>query len=89
MLNEGVLRQAVGGARVMREQLDHLLSLADGQGIVLQVLPFAVPDAPGVDGPAAILSSMIQRRLLILRGGGPGGLSGTQRKWRRLPQRLA
>ena len=54
VLGEGVLRQAVGGVRVMREQLDHLLSLAETQGIVLQVLPFAVSDAPGVDGPAAL-----------------------------------
>jgi hypothetical protein len=37
----------------MREQLGHLLSLAEAQGIVLQVLPFAVSDAPGVGGPAA------------------------------------
>jgi len=54
VLGEGLLRQAVGGVRVMREQLDHLLSLAEVQGIVLQVLPFAVSDAPGVDGPAAL-----------------------------------
>ena len=54
VLGEGVLRQAVGGAHVMREQLGHLLSLAEAQGIVLQVLPFAVSDAPGVDGPAAL-----------------------------------
>ena len=54
VLAEGVLRQAVGGVRVIREQLDHLLSLAEGQGVVLQVLPFAVSDAPGVDGPAPV-----------------------------------
>jgi len=54
VLSEGVLRQAVGGARVMREQLGHLLGLAEAQGVVLQVLPFAVTEAPGVDGPAAM-----------------------------------
>jgi transcriptional regulator with XRE-family HTH domain len=54
VLGEGVLRQAVGGLRVMREQHDHLLNLAEAQGIVLQILPFAVSDAPGVDGPAAL-----------------------------------
>ena len=31
VLGEGVLRQAVGGVRVMREQLGHLLSLAETQ----------------------------------------------------------
>jgi transcriptional regulator with XRE-family HTH domain len=34
VLSEGVLRQAVGGARVMREQLGHLLGLAEAQGVV-------------------------------------------------------
>ena len=72
VLNEGVLRQAVGGARVMREQLDHLLSLADAQGIVLQVLPFAVPDAPGVDGPAAIFEFDDSATVAYLEGWGSG-----------------
>lgn len=54
VLGEGVLRQAVGGARVMREQVDHLISAAELQGTVIQVLPFGVSDAPGVDGPAAL-----------------------------------
>ena len=72
VLSEGVLRQAVGGVRVMREQLDHLLSLADAQGIVLQVLPFAVPDAPGVDGPAAIFEFDDSATVAYLEGWGSG-----------------
>jgi hypothetical protein len=46
VLSEGVLRQAVGGVRVMREQLDHLLSLAEAQGIVLQILPLLLQRPP-------------------------------------------
>ena len=72
VVGEGVLRQAVGGARVMREQLDHLLSLADAQGIVLQVLPFAVTDAPGVDGPAALFESDDAPPVAYLEGWGSG-----------------
>ena len=72
VLGEGVLRQAVGGARVMREQLDHLLSLADAQGIVLQVLPFAVSDAPGVDGPAALFEFDDSPPVAYLEGWGSG-----------------
>jgi transcriptional regulator with XRE-family HTH domain len=72
VLGEGVLRQAVGGARVMREQLDHLLRLADAQGIVLQVLPFAVSDAPGVDGPAALFEFIESPPVAYLEGWGSG-----------------
>jgi len=72
VLSEGVLRQAVGGVRVMREQLDHLLRLAEAQGIVLQVLPFAVPDAPGVDGPAAIFEFDDSATVAYLEGWGSG-----------------
>ena len=72
VLGEGVLRQAVGGARVMREQLGHLLSLAEAQGIVLQVLPFAVIDAPGVDGPAALFEFDDSPPVAYLEGWGFG-----------------
>jgi transcriptional regulator with XRE-family HTH domain len=72
ILSEGVLRQAVGGARVMREQLDHLLGLAEAQGIVLQILPFAVTDAPGVDGPAAMFEFGDSSPVAYLEGWGSG-----------------
>jgi hypothetical protein len=72
VLGEGVLRQAVGGVRVMREQLGHLLSLAEAQGIVLQVLPFAVSDAPGVDGPAALFEFGDSPPVAYLEGWGSG-----------------
>jgi len=72
VLGEGVVRQAVGGVRVMREQLDHLLSLADAQGIVLQILPFAVSDAPGVDGPAALFEFDNAPPVAYLEGWGSG-----------------
>jgi len=72
VLGEGVLRQRVGGVRVMREQLDHLLSLADGQGVVLQVLSFAVSDAPGVDGPASLFEFDGSPPVAYLEGWGSG-----------------
>jgi len=56
----------------MREQLGHLLSLADAQGIVLQVLPFAVSDAPGVDGPAVLFESDDSPPVAYLEGWGSG-----------------
>lgn len=54
VLSEGVLRQVVGGPVVMREQLDHLITLADAQRVVLQVLPFASADMPGMNGPITL-----------------------------------
>lgn len=72
VLGEGVLRQRAGGVRVMREQLDHLLSLAEAQGIVLQVLPFAANDAPGVDGPAAMFEFDGSPPVAYLEGWGSG-----------------
>jgi len=56
----------------MREQLGHLLGLADAQGIVLQVLPFAVSDAPGVDGPAALFEFDDASSVAYLEGWGSG-----------------
>jgi transcriptional regulator with XRE-family HTH domain len=72
VLGEGVLRQAVGGVRVMREQLDHLLKLTETQGTVLQVLPFDVTDAPGIDGPAAIFEFESSLAVAYLEGWGSG-----------------
>jgi transcriptional regulator with XRE-family HTH domain len=72
VLGEGVLRQAVGGVRVMREQLGHLLSVTETQRIVLQVLPFAVSDAPGVDGPAALFEFDDSQPVAYLEGWGSG-----------------
>lgn len=54
VLAEGALRQVVGGAAVMGEQLDKLIDLAGRPGIVIQVLPFTAVDHPGTDGPIAI-----------------------------------
>ena len=69
VLGEGVLRQAVGGARVMREQLDHLLRLADAQGIVLQVLHLAVSDARRWTDPRPCSSSSTHPRSPTWKGG--------------------
>jgi hypothetical protein len=56
----------------MREQLGHLLGLAEAQGVVLQVLPFAVTDAPGVDGPAAMFEFDNSPTVAYLEGWGSG-----------------
>ena len=54
VLDESVLRHVVGGAAVMRRQLDRLLGAADTPGIVIQALPFAADNHAGADGPISV-----------------------------------
>jgi hypothetical protein len=49
IVDEAVLRRPLGGAEVMREQLDHLAAEADGEHVTLVIVPAALPHA-GLDG---------------------------------------
>ncbi|HEX6076226.1 MAG TPA: helix-turn-helix transcriptional regulator [Micromonosporaceae bacterium] len=50
VLDEAVLRRAVGGPETMRAQLAHLLELAKLRNVELHVLPFEVGIHPGING---------------------------------------
>jgi hypothetical protein len=54
VISEAALRQNIGGSATMAAQLDALLDLAASPDSVLQVLPFATSEHPGVDGPISI-----------------------------------
>ncbi|WP_449063309.1 helix-turn-helix domain-containing protein [Planomonospora algeriensis] len=56
ILNEAVMRRPVGGAEVMRGQLQRLIDLSEASGITMQVLPFAAGVHPAMDGGFTILS---------------------------------
>ncbi|KAB1144464.1 helix-turn-helix domain-containing protein [Streptomyces luteolifulvus] len=56
VLAEGVLRQQVGGLTVMREQLEHLATMAERPNITVQVLPFSRGAHSGMFGPYLLLS---------------------------------
>ncbi|WP_128377074.1 helix-turn-helix domain-containing protein [Streptomyces cavernae] len=56
VLDEAVLRRAVGGPGVMPAQLKQLLAAAQLPQVRLQVLPFAGGEHIGVTGPFVILS---------------------------------
>jgi transcriptional regulator with XRE-family HTH domain len=56
VLNEAVIRRAVGGADVMREQLARLAGLAALPHINIQVLPFTAGAHPAMDGAFSILA---------------------------------
>ncbi|MDB1090181.1 DUF5753 domain-containing protein [Streptomyces sp. ACA25] len=56
VIGEAALYQQVGGPEVMREQVDHLLTLSARPHVTLQVLPFSAGAHPGVDGAFTVLS---------------------------------
>lgn len=56
ILDEGVLRRPVGGPKVIREQLLHLVDLAAGTTVLLQVVPAGTGMHPGLNGPFVIAS---------------------------------
>lgn len=55
VVDEAALRRPLGGASVMREQLRHLIDMADHPAVTLQVLPFRVGGHAAGGGPFAIL----------------------------------
>jgi transcriptional regulator with XRE-family HTH domain len=55
ILDEAVIRRAVGGPECMREQLEHLITQAGRQGVTVQVLPFSTGAHAGHGGPFSIL----------------------------------
>lgn len=56
ILAEGVLRNPVGGVRVMRGQLERLIDELANANVAMQVLPADVGAHPGVDGSFMILT---------------------------------
>jgi transcriptional regulator with XRE-family HTH domain len=55
VVDEGALRRPIGGAKIMREQLRHLIDMCDHPAVTLQVLPFQVASHPAMGGPFTIL----------------------------------
>jgi transcriptional regulator with XRE-family HTH domain len=58
VLSEAVLRRRVGGAAVMREQLDYLIAERDRANISVQVLPFDSGAHPCMVGPFTLVTFM-------------------------------
>jgi DNA-binding XRE family transcriptional regulator len=55
VIDEAALRRPVGGARVMRAQIERLLECAELPSVVLQVLPFGAGAHPAMVGAFTIL----------------------------------
>ena len=55
VIDEGALRRPIGGREVMREQIQHLIKIADHPGVSIQILPFGIGGHSGGGGPFTIL----------------------------------
>lgn len=55
VLDEAVLARLVGGAEVMRRQLEHLATVAEWPNVTIQVLPFQLGAHTGMEGAFCIL----------------------------------
>ena len=54
VLGEAILRQGVGDAQIMRDQLGHLAAMAANPRVTVQVLPFGAAAHPGMLGVARV-----------------------------------
>ncbi|MEU3950705.1 helix-turn-helix transcriptional regulator [Streptomyces sp. NPDC029526] len=73
VIDEAALRRQVGGHHVMRQQLEHLLVLADRPRITVQVLPFACGAHAAAVGSFAVLRGQARELDVVyvdLLGGG-------------------
>jgi transcriptional regulator with XRE-family HTH domain len=56
ILDEATLRRAVGGPAVMREQTEHLITMADLPHVTIQIIPLAVGAHAGMAGAFSLLA---------------------------------
>jgi hypothetical protein len=55
VISETVLRRAIGGTAVKREQLEHLAAMVERPNITVRLLPFGAGAHPGLDGAFSVL----------------------------------
>ena len=55
VIDEGALRRRIGGTEVMREQLHHLIEVAQRDNVMLQIMPFSVGSHTYTNGAFSIL----------------------------------
>ncbi|MER5422644.1 helix-turn-helix domain-containing protein [Streptosporangium roseum] len=55
VLDEAVLRRPLGGAEVMRDQIDHILQALELPNVTVQIVPFSVGGHAAAGGPFSIL----------------------------------
>lgn len=61
VIDEAVLHRQIGGAEVLGDQLDHLLTTAERPNVTIRVLPYGVGVHPALHGPFTMLEFPIER----------------------------
>ncbi|MEV5506457.1 helix-turn-helix domain-containing protein [Streptomyces orinoci] len=74
VLDEAVVRRAVGTPMVMREQLERLIEAAKAPNIEVQILPFAAGGHPAMGGSMTLMSFEHGPDVVYLEGGSFGKL---------------
>ncbi|GAB2922900.1 helix-turn-helix domain-containing protein [Streptomyces mayteni] len=68
VLDEAVLRRAVGGAHIMADQLSHVVAMAKRPNCVVQVLPFSAGEHALQDGSLTMLSFTNDQDMAYMEG---------------------
>jgi len=74
IVHECVVRQPVGDIRITKEQISHLISLADSRHVNIRVLPFAAGCMAGALGAFSIFEFEEQPLVGSVEGRGGGNL---------------
>jgi len=74
ILDEGAIRRKVGGAAIMRHQLEHLVQASRWPNVTLQVLAFESGAHAGLIGPFAILEFPERTDPDVAHTESPGGM---------------
>ncbi|MFJ1703026.1 helix-turn-helix transcriptional regulator [Kitasatospora sp. NPDC088346] len=74
VLDESVIRRPVGSPAVMRRQLDHVLTLAEGPHNIVQVLPFSAGGHGAMGGSITLLDFLDAPRVAYAEGSVSGHL---------------
>jgi hypothetical protein len=74
VLDESVLRRPVGGAKVMADQIDHLIGLAQSPHIQVRTMPFGRVTSVALGGGFILLSFEKEADLMYIESGSVGQL---------------
>ena len=56
VMDEAVIRRVLGGRKIARKQLEHVLEISENPGVNLQLLPFSASAYPGMLGSFIVMS---------------------------------
>ncbi|TXS39526.1 helix-turn-helix domain-containing protein [Streptomyces sp. OR43] len=80
VLSEAVLLQQVGGAEVMKAQLEHLLASSENPNVTVQVLPFSRGAHASMFGPYVVLGFPEEGALDVVLADNPSGSMWLERE---------